>query len=137
MLNLELRLLDKAPIKKELRFSPHMQIEACINKFLKKCNKFEDSGDEFSPEKIMKYFYFNGNEINKKNFFRDYNFQNGDTIIVSDYIINIPKKRKIPTRLKIKDTDNNNLLTEKKLFYKEFVSTKRRFISKCHRTDEI
>ena len=90
MINLELRALDKTTLKKKLRFTPNIQIDVCVNNFLKNLQKTENIGDEFSPEN-MKYLYFKGKEIDKNNFFKDYNFQSGDKIIVSNYKIH--KKR--------------------------------------------
>ena len=116
MLNLELRALDKAPLQKQLRFTPYIQIEVCVKNFIKHLQVTEIIGDEFSPENIMKYFYFNGKEIDKQKFFRDYNFHDGDKIIVSDHKINIKKKRKESTvKLIIQDLDNSNPQSDKQL----------------------
>ena len=70
MLNLELRASNKDPIIRQLRFTPHIQIEVCISNFLKKLQETEKIEDEYSPENIMKYLYFNGKKINKEKFLK-------------------------------------------------------------------
>lgn len=131
MLNLELRALNNIPLKKQLRFTPNIQIEVCVKNFLKHLQATEVNGEEFSPENNMKYFYFNGKEIEKKKFFRDYNFHDGDKIIVSDSKIKINKKRKYsPVKFKIQDLDIPNSQTDKPLNIKENILEKKEGIIK-------
>ena len=115
MLNLELRASNKDPIIRQLRFTPHIQIEVCISNFLKKLQETEKIEDEYSPENIMKYLYFNGKKINKEKFFEDYDFKNGDKIIVSNYDIHPPIKIFAPHPPVLITTDDYKEETPKRL----------------------
>ena len=103
MLFLEFKIPNNEyPIVAKLEFSPSMKIEECIYNFLKTFKETNKLGNNFSPENIMEYIYYNEVEIDKKKYFEDYNFTKGDKIILSNKKINY-RKNKSRVKLIIED----------------------------------
>ena len=82
MINIELRTKDGKSRLKEMRFTPEIQIDVCINNYLKKLEKEEVL--DFHIQNIANHIYYNGKKIDRRKFFKDYGFKNRDKLILSE-----------------------------------------------------